>query len=141
MIPNQGDNFNPEKHQPVASCEPSCKIVYTTYPGYCVDNRIIDEALRAFVFTEPDKPSEDKEKQTSEINQTQELPNSPKNQPTSLADKEVESSSNNNSSIPKSSETNKTQEESNYTENEQHSPTNEQLDSSSNNPSPISHPT
>ena len=55
LIANQGDAFNPEKHQPVAGCEPSGKIVYTTYPRYCVNDRIIGEALKAFVFTEPEK--------------------------------------------------------------------------------------
>ncbi len=75
LIPNPGDAFNPENHQPVPGCEPSGKILYTTYPGYCVDNRIIGEALKAFVFTEPDKQSEDKEEQPSETNQTQEPQN------------------------------------------------------------------
>ncbi|NEP81483.1 MAG: hypothetical protein F6K39_26955 [Okeania sp. SIO3B3] len=55
LITNQGEAFDPEKHQPVAGCEPSGKIVYTTYPGYCVNDRIIGESLKAFVFTEPEE--------------------------------------------------------------------------------------
>ncbi|NEN87863.1 MAG: hypothetical protein F6K48_02630 [Okeania sp. SIO3H1] len=55
LIANQGDAFNSEKHQPVAGCEPNGKIIYTTYPGYCVNDRIIGESLKAFVFTEPEE--------------------------------------------------------------------------------------
>ncbi len=59
LIANPGEIFNPENHEPVPSCEPSGQIVYTTYPGYCVNNRIIGESLKASVFTELDKQPED----------------------------------------------------------------------------------
>ena len=59
LIASQGETFNPENHEPVPGCEPSGQIVYTTYPGYCVNNRIIGESLKASVFTEPDKQPED----------------------------------------------------------------------------------
>ncbi|HAG80072.1 MAG TPA: hypothetical protein DCL61_02645 [Cyanobacteria bacterium UBA12227] len=51
LIENEGTDFNPEKHQHVNGCESSGKILYTTYPGYSVNNRIIGDALKAFVYT------------------------------------------------------------------------------------------
>lgn len=54
LIDDEGSVFNPERHQPVPGCEPSGRILYTTYPGYCINNRILVEALKAFVFTVPE---------------------------------------------------------------------------------------
>ncbi|MCC3568577.1 MAG: hypothetical protein EAZ09_20160 [Oscillatoriales cyanobacterium] len=54
LIDDEGSVFNPERHQPVPGCEPSGMILYTTYPGYCINNRILVEALKAFVFTVPE---------------------------------------------------------------------------------------
>ena len=76
LIANPGEIFNPENHEPVPSCEPSGQIVYTTYPGYSVNNRIIGESLKAFVFTEPNKQPEGQEEQPFENNQNHQQPNS-----------------------------------------------------------------
>ncbi|TAF02049.1 MAG: hypothetical protein EAZ78_16000 [Oscillatoriales cyanobacterium] len=54
FIENEGTVFNPERHQPVPGCEPSGRILYTTYPGYCINNRILGDAFKAFVFTVPE---------------------------------------------------------------------------------------
>ena len=80
LIASQGETFNPENHEPVPGCEPSGQIVYTTYPGYCVNDRIIGESLKASVFTEPDKQPEDQEEQPSENNQNHQQPNSIENE-------------------------------------------------------------
>ncbi|MCF2145842.1 hypothetical protein IQ276_005075 [Desmonostoc muscorum LEGE 12446] len=51
LIEDEGSKFNPERHQAVTGCESGGKILYTTYPGYCVNNRIIGDALKAYVYT------------------------------------------------------------------------------------------
>lgn len=55
LIEDEGTVFNSEIHQPVPGCDPIGRILYTTYPGYRVNNRIIGEALKAFVFTVPEE--------------------------------------------------------------------------------------
>ena len=79
LIANPGEIFNPENHEPVPSCEPSGQIVYTTYPGYCLNDRIIGESLKAFVFTQPNKQPEGQEEQPFENNQNHQQPNSIEN--------------------------------------------------------------
>lgn len=59
LIENGGTIFNAKTHQPVQGCEATGRILYTTYPGYCVNNRIIGEALKAFVFTVPEEKFDD----------------------------------------------------------------------------------
>jgi len=55
LIESEGTTFSPEIHQPVPGCEAGGKILYTTYPGYRINDRILSDALKAFVFTVPDE--------------------------------------------------------------------------------------
>ena len=119
LIASQGETFNPENHEPVPGCEPSGQIVYTTYPGYCVNNRIIGESLKASVFTEPDKQPEDQEEQPSENNQNHQQPNSIENEQQSPSYQKLKPTSNHQNPVPQPSENNQTHQPPNSTENKQ----------------------
>lgn len=119
LIASQGETFNPENHEPVPGCEPSGQIVYTTYPGYCVNNRIIGESLKASVFTEPDKQPEDQEEQPSENNQNHQQPNSIENEQQSPSNQQLKPTSNHQNPVPQPSENNQTHQPPNSTENKQ----------------------
>ena len=119
LIASQGETFNPENHEPVPGCEPSGQIVYTTYPGYCVNNRIIGESLKASVFTEPDKQPEDQEEQPSENNQNHQQPNSIENEQQSPCNQQLKPTSNHQNPVPQPSENNQTHQPPNSTENKQ----------------------
>ncbi|NEQ71995.1 MAG: hypothetical protein F6K23_02250 [Okeania sp. SIO2C9] len=94
LIANQGDAFNSEKHQPVAGCEPNGKIVYTTYPGYCVNDRIIGESLKTFVFTEPEEETSPEPQKPFETNQTNQQANSTDNEEQHSTDDQHQKQSN-----------------------------------------------
>lgn len=119
LIASQGETFNPENHEPVPGCEPSGQIVYTTYPGYWVNNRIIGESLKASVFTEPDKQPEDQEEQPSENNQNHQQPNSIENEQQSPSNQQLKPTSNHQNPVPQPSENNQTHQPPNSTENKQ----------------------
>lgn len=119
LIASQGETFNPENHEPVPGCELSGQIVYTTYPGYCVNNRIIGESLKASVFTEPDKQPEDQEEQPSENNQNHQQPNSIENEQQSPSNQQLKPTSNHQNPVPQPSENNQTHQPPNSTENKQ----------------------
>ncbi|MDJ0515004.1 MAG: hypothetical protein QNJ74_01685 [Trichodesmium sp. MO_231.B1] len=93
LIAQQGEAFNPEQHEPVPGCKSSGKIVYTTYPGYCVNNRIIGEALKVFVFTEPKEEASPERQKPFETNQTNQQANSTDNEEQHSTDKEPEQKS------------------------------------------------
>lgn len=119
LIASQGETFNPENHEPVPGCEPSGQIVYTTYPGYCVNNRIIGESLKASVFTQPNKQPEDQEEQPSENNQNHQQPNSIENEQQSPSYQQLKPTSNHQNPVPQPSENNQTHQPPNSTENKQ----------------------
>ena len=118
LIANPGEIFNPENHEPVPSCEPSGQIVYTTYPGYSVNNRIIGESLKAFVFTEPNKQPEGQEEQPFENNQNHQQPNSIENEQQSPSNQQLKPTSNHQSPVPQTSENNQNNQQPSSIENQ-----------------------
>ena len=137
LIANPGEIFNPENHEPVPSCEPSGQIVYTTYPGYCLNDRIIGESLKAFVFTQPNKQPEGQEEQPFENNQNHQQPNSIENEQQSPSNQQLKPTSNHQSPVPQTSENNQNNQQPNSIENQQQPASNQELNSTSNDQSPV----
>jgi len=61
LIEEKGTFFNPENHQVVPGCQESGRILYTIYPGYLLNDRILADTLKAFVFTVPEENFEREE--------------------------------------------------------------------------------
>lgn len=61
LIEEKGKFFNPDNHQVVPGCQESGRILYTIYPGYLLNDRILADTLKAFVFTVPEENFEREE--------------------------------------------------------------------------------
>jgi len=61
LIEEKGKFFNPDNHQVVPGCQESGRILYTIYPGYLLNERILADTLKAFVFTVPEENFEREE--------------------------------------------------------------------------------